>query len=472
MTRFSSCTIHSTFRATRSTACRPVRDQTRRAQASFARPLSPIHLFVLHPLRLPCSQSSMPRPRKNQKKDVHLRRRRPIYVSDSDRFFAFSPRPLLCSQSRFELLPHDIILKIFNDCNLDSRCPELLRLSHQLLPVSLEAFYSKVDLFSTPQYVKFYAAIRHRPRLGEWVRLLVVSANKHCLHWRIPEDLEMELDPKVSAVASRKLAKVKKEEQKKKSKGIEKWLPLSNGTLYSLSDVVLESLLKLSLTTGEFDPSLFIFCGELFRDIFLRLPNLTNLYLRGQALTSCLFHCDDTLLRKLLPRLRIANFYPRAEEEEDYSLEDRLLCSRLSRLGRLETVTFQRNHDNQPFVESDQPASSISLPPSSWNLEDLKLVKMRRIGDIVSRTSRTSSSSDLSYPRTSTRHCPGLKSSPSSPSIYMFPSTGSKFCPSSPVLDNFPFSTGSMSISAIVQSKVFDARDGLWNLRSNTPVNA
>ncbi|GAA5833129.1 hypothetical protein JCM5353_004242 [Sporobolomyces roseus] len=284
----------------------------------------------------------MPRPRKNQKKDVHLRCRRPIY-------------------SRFELLPHDIILKIFNECNLDSRCPELLRLSHQLLPVSLEAFYSKVDLFSTPQYVKFYAAIRHRPRLGEWVRLLVVSANKHCLHWRIPEDLNMELDPKVSAVASRKLAKVKKEEQKKKSKGIEKWLPLSN---------------------GEFDPSLFVFCGELFRDIFLRLPNLTNLYLRGQALTSCLFHCDDTLLRKLLPRLRIANFYPRAEEEEDYSLEDRLLCSRLSRLGRLETVTFQRNHDNQPFVESNQPASSISLPPGSWNLEDLKLVKMRRIGDL------------------------------------------------------------------------------------------
>jgi len=101
----------------------------------------------------------------------------------------------------------------------------------------------------------------------------------------------MELDPKTSAVASRKLAKSKKQQQKKKPSTTKRWLPPSHGTL---SQIVLELSLICLLTTGQFDPSLFVFCGNLFRDMFTRLPNLTNLYLCGQALISSLFRCDET----------------------------------------------------------------------------------------------------------------------------------------------------------------------------------
>ena len=189
----------------------------------------------------------------------------------------------------------------------------------------------------------------------------------------------MELDPKTSAVARRKAAESKKQEQKKKSSNMKKWLPASNGTL---SQAIPELLLICLLTTGQFDPSLFLFCGNLFRDMFTRLPNLTYLHLCGQALISSLFRCDDQRLRRLLPRLKIVHLYPRAGGNEDYSIEDRLLCSRLSRLARLGTVTFKRNTSNQPFVEAHQPASTASLPPGSWGLEELDLVKMQRIGDL------------------------------------------------------------------------------------------
>lgn len=91
--------------------------------------------------------------------------------------------PLQTTQSRsrgssaLEQLPDKVLRQIFEQVDSDkSRNSATLRLSHRLLPFAIASFYHTLDTMFPKHIVNLYAVLRHRPTLGEYSRMFLMSA--------------------------------------------------------------------------------------------------------------------------------------------------------------------------------------------------------------------------------------------------------------------------------------------------------
>lgn len=146
-----------------------------------------VHLFStffspLSPLRVYKVSSKMARIHKSRSKRAPLPPpSRPVprstRVPSPPIAVASIPLSTARTPSKFEQLPDDLLDKIFERVHGISASLSIttLVLSRRLLPFAIKPLYTSIHTYSTSQCVKLFAALKHRPVLGELTRVYTMS---------------------------------------------------------------------------------------------------------------------------------------------------------------------------------------------------------------------------------------------------------------------------------------------------------
>ncbi|GAA6043579.1 hypothetical protein JCM8097_005263 [Rhodosporidiobolus ruineniae] len=241
--------------------------------------------------------------------------------------------------SLFPLLPEGVLRQIFDDVKDEPDPSPLstLLLCKSTLRPALASFYREAALCTSPQIAQFCAALAVRPELARQVRKIKI------------EDAERPDDADDG-----------------------NWWHASLGAGDLLSFFVLDR------NDYFYDPDVFQVGTGLVQDILLVCTNVRHVHLIGESLVVSVL---TPTFFDFAPFPRLVNLHLELEDGEDYDHPD---AKRLLPLVRqsIPTLQYLRIDANQEELPLDLCGShpDVSLPPRSWELRGLNLVRFAYVG--------------------------------------------------------------------------------------------